>query len=70
MTLAHQNRGIAIASDFRVDGARSPEIQQENGISDLEIAARNRKSLATFMLHCFVLSRKSLAISGVCDGHR
>ena len=47
-TLAHQNRTIAIASDFRVDGAPSPEIlQKEEGLGS-EIAARNRKSLATF----------------------
>ena len=26
LILAHQNRTIAIASDFRVDGAKSPEI--------------------------------------------
>ena len=29
--LAHQNRTIAIASDFRVDGAKSPEILQKKG---------------------------------------
>ena len=29
--LAHQNRTIAIASDFRVDGAKSPEILQKEG---------------------------------------
>ena len=61
--LAHQNRTIAIASDFRVDGSKSPEIQQEEGVSGVKIAARNRKSLATLhrtlkiaMQHCFVLS--------------
>ena len=27
--LAHQNRTIAIASDFRVDGAKSPEIPEK-----------------------------------------
>ena len=46
--LAHQNRTIAIASDFRVDGAKSPEIPQKEGVSGSEIVARNRKSLATF----------------------
>ena len=49
VTLAHQNRTIAIASDFRVDGAKSPEILQKEGVSASEIAARNRKSLATFL---------------------
>ena len=46
--LAHQNRTIAIASDFRVDGAKSPEIPQKEGVLGSEIATRNRKSLATF----------------------
>ena len=31
--LAHQNRTIAIAGDFRVDGAKSPEILQKEGVS-------------------------------------
>ena len=48
LLLVHQNRTIAIASDFRVDGAKSPEISQKEGVSASEIAARNRKSLATF----------------------
>ena len=48
MGLAHQNRTIAIASDFRVDGAKSPEILQKEGIWGSEVAARNHKSLATF----------------------
>ena len=46
--IAHQNRTIAIASDFRVDGAKSPEILQKERVSGSEIATRNRKSLATF----------------------
>ena len=46
--LAHQNRTIASASDFRVDWAKSPEIPQKEGVLGSEIAARNRKSLATF----------------------
>ena len=46
-TLAHQNRAIAIASDIRVDGTKSPEIPQKEGVSRSEIATRNRKSLAT-----------------------
>ena len=32
MALAHQNRTIAIASDLRVDGAKSPEIPQREGV--------------------------------------
>ena len=35
-------------SDFRVDGAKSPDIPQKEGALRSEIAARNRKSLATF----------------------
>ena len=69
--LAHQNRTTAIASDFRVDGAKSPEISQKEGVLGSEIAARNRKSLATFhrTLKSNAKSRKSLAISEVRDGH-
>ena len=48
LPLAHQDRTIAIASNFRVDGAKSPEIPQKEGVSASEIATRNRKSLATF----------------------
>ena len=67
---------IAIASDFRVDGAKSPEIPQKEGVLGSEIAARNRKSLATF--HRTLKSQCSIAfsclgnraISGVRDGHR
>ena len=50
--LAHQNRTIAIAGDFChkfcVDGAKSPEILQKEGVWGSEIATRNRNSLATF----------------------
>ena len=60
-TLAHQNRTIAIASDFRVDGAKSPEIPQKEGVLGSEIAARNRKSLATF--HRNLKSQCSIAPS-------
>ena len=75
-TLAHQYRTIAIASAFRVDGAKSPEIPQKEGALGSEIAARNRKSLATF--HRTLKSQCSIAfsclghraISGVRDGHR
>ena len=59
------------------DGAKSPEIPQKEGSSGSEIAARNRKSLATFHRNlrsqcstASVLSRKSVAISGVRDAHR
>ena len=74
-SLAHQNRTIATASDFRVDGAKSPEIPQKEGVLGSEIAARNRKSVATF--HRTLKSQCSIAfsclgnraISGVRDGH-
>ena len=74
--LAHQNRTIAIASDFRVDGAKSPEIPPKDEVLGSEIAARNRRSLATF--HRTLKSQCSIAfsclgnraISGVRDGHR
>ena len=36
--LVHQNRTIAIASDFRVDGAKSPQIPQKKGVLGSEIA--------------------------------
>ena len=68
-SLAHQNRTIAIASDFRVDGAKSPEILQKEGVWPVwcsEIAARNRKSLATF--HRTLKSQCSIAFS--CLRHR
>ena len=74
--LAHQNRTIAIASDFRVDGTKSPEIPQKEGVLGSEIAARTRKSLATF--HRTLKSQCNIAfsclgnraISGGRDGHR
>ena len=66
LVLAHQNRTIAIASDFRVDGAKSPEIPQKEGALGSEFAARNRKSLATF--HRTLKSQCSIAFS--CLGNR
>ena len=74
--LLNQNRTIAIASDFRVDGAKSPAIPQKAGVLSSEIAVRNRKSLATF--HRTLKSQRGIAfsclgnraISGVRDGHR
>ena len=76
VNLAHQNRTIAIARDFRVDWAKSPEIPQKEGALGSDIAARNRKSLATS--HRTLQSQRNIAlsclgnraISGVCDGHR
>ena len=74
--LAHQNRTIAIASDFRVDGAKSPEIPQKERVLGSEIAARNRRSLATFhrtlKSQCIIAVSclGNRAISGVRDGHR
>ena len=79
-SLAHQNdfenRTIAIASDFCDDGVKSPEIPQKERVSGSEIAAPNRKSLATF--HRTLKSQCSIALSsvrnhamsGVCGGHR
>ena len=74
--LAHQNRTIGIGSDFRVDGAKSPEIPQQEGVLGSEIAARNRRSLATFhrtlKSQCIIAVSclGNRAISGVRDGHR
>ena len=59
----HQNRTIAIASDFRVDGAKSPEIPQKEGVLGSEIAARNRRSLATF--HRTLKSQCIIAVSSL-----
>ena len=60
--LANQNRKIAIASDFRVDGAKSAEIPQKEGVFSLGIAARKSlKSLATF--HRTLKSQCSIAFS-------
>ena len=64
--LAHQNRTITIASDLPVDGAKSPEILQEEWVLGSEIAARNRKSQATF--HRTLKSQCSTAFS--CLGDR
>ena len=61
-----ENRTIAIASDFRVDGAKSPEILQKEGGLGSEIAAQNRESLPTF--HHTLKSQYSIAFS--CLGNR
>ena len=66
LVLAHQNRTIAIASDFRVDRAKLPEIPQKEGVWGPEIAARNRKSLAT--IHRTLKLQCSIAFS--CLGNR
>ena len=63
LSLAHQNRTIAIARDFRVDGAKSPEIPQNEGVLGAEIAARNRRSLATF--HRTLKSQCIIAVSSL-----
>ena len=72
--LAHQHRTIAIASDFRVDGAKSPEIPQKEGVLGSEIAARNRKSTfyRTLKSQCSIAFSclGNRAIFGVRDGHR
>ena len=67
LRLSAPKRTIAIASDFRVNGAKSPDFLQKEGVLGSEIAARNRKSLATFHRTlksqcsiCFLLSGKSL----------
>ena len=65
-SLAHQNRTIAIASDFHFDGAKSPEILQKEGVLGPEAATRNRKSIATF--HRTLRSQCSIAFS--CLGNR
>ena len=65
----------AIASDFRIDGAKSPEILQKEGVLGSEVAARNRRSLVTF--HRTLKSQCSIAFGDRCDfwgprrdGHR
>ena len=55
-----------IASDFRVDWAKSPEIPQKEGVSGSEIAAWDRKSLATF--HRTLKLQCSIALC--CLGNR
>ena len=71
--IVNKNRTIAIASDLRVDGAKSPEIPQKEGVLGSEIAARNRRSLATFhrtlKSQCIIAVSclGNRAISGVCD---
>ena len=52
-TLAHQNRTIAIASDFRDDGAKSPECLQKGWVSGSEIAAQDSKSLVMLLRTTF-----------------
>ena len=77
--LAHQKCTIAIAGDFRVDRAKSPEILQKEGVWGAEIAARKRKSTfhRTLKSQCSIaliiknyLFSELGAISGLRDGHR
>ena len=68
--LAHQNRTITIASDFRVDGAKSPAIPQKEWVSGSEIAARNRKSLATFHRNAALLCLVSEIACDFCGSWR
>ena len=61
--------------DFRFDGAKSPDFPEKEGVLGSEIAARNRKSLATFHRlnrNAALLSLVSeiAAISGVRERHR
>ena len=67
-TLAHQNRTIAIASDFRVDRAKLPELPQKEGVSGSEIATRNRKSLAAF--HRALKSQCNIKVSEIASDFR
>ena len=46
--LAHQDCTIAIDSDFCVDRAKSADLPQKEWVLGSDVAARNRKSLATF----------------------
>ena len=70
---APKSHNRTIASEFRIDGAKSPEIiPHKEGVSASEIATRiaNRWRLYIAPLNRNAMSRKSLAISGVRDGHR
>ena len=62
MALAHQSRTIAIASDFRVDGAKSPEVPQNEVVwaQKLQPEIAKRLSIAT-------INRNSALLSLVSD---
>ena len=72
-SLAHQNRTIAIASDFRVDGAKSPETERrgfglrnrspKSQIARLSVALLNRNAALLSLVS------EIAAISGVHDAH-
>ena len=66
---APKSHNRTIAGDFRFDGAKSPEIPQKEEVLPMgsEIAARNRKSLATF--HRTLKSQCSM-IAFSCLGNR
>ena len=74
--LAHQNRTIAIASDSALTEPNRQKSRNMKGFWAQSIAARNRRSLATF--HRTIKSQCIIAvsclgnraISVVCDGHR
>ena len=75
--LAHQNRTIAIASNFprwRSRIARNPAERKgfrlRNRSSKSQIVSDFPSQPEIAMQHCCVLSRKSVAISVVRDGHR
>ena len=64
-SLAHQNRTIAIASDFRVDGAKSQKSRRKKGFGlrnrspKSQIASDFPSHSQIAMQHCFLLCRKS-----------
>ena len=66
---AHQNRAIAIASDVRVDGAKSPDISQKEGGFGL---GNQRLSITTLNRNASLLCLVSgiASDSGVRNGHR
>ena len=50
-SLAHQNHTIAIASDFRVDGAKIARNPAERRVLDSEIAAQKSQIASDFPSH-------------------
>ena len=62
--LAHQNRTIAIASAFRVDGIKLPEIPQKERVSGSEIASLNRNAALFCRLSEIARPKKSHDLSG------
>ena len=78
LSLARQNRTIAIASDFCVDGTKSPEIPQKEGVWGSKSAAPKSQIASDFEVfpshtqiatqHCSLVSRKSLRVLGSTMG--